>query len=91
MTRPKVNPYPHAGACAECRQRRECNYCGKALDRNRCTNGRCGSCHRDICTSGGVASPGHGFGKQGGAHYGARPMEVVTIMPGDRMPGEGPR
>ena len=29
---------------------------------DRCTNGRCGPCHRAYCTPGGSLEPGHGFG-----------------------------
>lgn len=44
---------------------RVCEVCGKGLreDYSRCTNGRCGECHRLYCTPGGDTSPGHGRGK----------------------------
>lgn len=61
-----VLPFPHPGGCAGCRSVRCCNYCGADIraDDGRCTNGRCSKCHRDICTPGGVNSPGHGYGGQ---------------------------
>lgn len=38
-----------------------CNVCGGPASREtRCTNGRCGRCHRTYCTGGGASSPGHG-------------------------------
>ena len=42
---------------------RECLVCGRstAHDPNRCTNGCCGDCHREFCTTGGATSPGHGI------------------------------
>lgn len=59
-------PYPHPGACAECRADGRCNYCGHAITRfDSCTNGRCGDCHSAVCTPGGLTTPGHGFGRQG--------------------------
>jgi hypothetical protein len=41
-----------------------CNVCGTDTrhDAGRCTNGRCGACHRACCTPGGETSPGHGLG-----------------------------
>jgi hypothetical protein len=55
--------YPHVGSCHGCRWMMVCNFCGQpALPSERCTNGRCGSCHGTQCTSGGVTYPGHGFG-----------------------------
>lgn len=58
-------PYPHQGGCEACRDTRVCNYCGGSLNPLRCTNGRCGNCHTDICTAGGSTERGHGFGQQG--------------------------
>lgn len=67
---PTVAPYPHQGACPECRKASRCNYCGKTKSfRDGCTNGRCSTCHMGVCTGGGVHGPGHGFGQQGGAHF----------------------
>lgn len=66
----KVRPYPHEGGCVECRRVAVCNYCGKpAALMTRCTNGRCRECHSAICTPGGITSPGHNYGKQGGKHF----------------------
>lgn len=60
-------PYPHEGACIECRTDRTCNFCGaKAPAYQRCTNGRCVQCHRTVCTGGGASDPGHAFGQVGG-------------------------
>lgn len=58
-------PYPHRGGCERCYAERRCNVCGVSTknDRGRCTNGRCSSCHRDVCTPGGETSPGHGYGR----------------------------
>lgn len=70
LTAPAVAPYPHEGACQECRAALDCNYCGgPALRATRCTNGRCSKCHATICTPGGVTESGHGFGEQGGKHF----------------------
>jgi hypothetical protein len=46
-------PYPHEGGCPQCRELRVCNSCGAALagDLGRCTNGRCGTCHRLVCVN----------------------------------------
>jgi hypothetical protein len=65
--------YPHAGACAECRAERRCNYCGEkwivtrpgSINDNHCTNGRCFSCHQTVCTEGGAITLGHAFGTVG--------------------------
>ena len=55
--------WPHAGGCEGCRNLRTCNVCGEPISREtRCTNGRCPTCHRMICTPNGVTSSGHGFG-----------------------------
>lgn len=56
-------PYPHEGGCHCCTYARVCNVCGEPLGSDRCTNGRCGRCHRSECTTGGQTSPGHGYGK----------------------------
>ena len=64
----KLAPYPHPGACPQCREARVCNYCGEALDAGRCTNGRCSTCHRRHCTPG----EAHAFGKQGASHFEVR-------------------
>jgi hypothetical protein len=47
---------------------RVCELCGKDTrhDSGRCTNGRCGDCHRQHCTPGGSDSPGHGRGEEFG-------------------------
>ncbi len=38
-----------------------CECCERVFHRwDRCTNGRCSSCHREHCTSGGATCPGHG-------------------------------
>jgi hypothetical protein len=83
VSRRPVLAYPHAGGCPECAARRECNACGAGIgnDRGRCTNGRCAACHATKCTPGGGTAPGHGFGAQGGAHYGPRPLGVEWIYP----------
>ncbi len=39
-----------------------CRTCDKKLGSDRCTNRRCGACHRSLCTPGGNTSPGHGVG-----------------------------
>jgi hypothetical protein len=41
-----------------------CEVCGKLTSQSsgRCTNGRCGECHRQHCTTGGEHGPGHGRG-----------------------------
>lgn len=58
--------FPHEGACNDCHTARRCNYCGESVTvATRCTNGRCMTCHRDVCTPGGTTAPGHGFGTQG--------------------------
>ena len=37
-----------------------CEVCERAFHEwDRCTNGRCPSCHRTHCTGGGATSPGH--------------------------------
>lgn len=43
---------------------RVCEVCGcnTSKDAGRCTNGRCGDCHRKHCTPGGDVAPGHGRG-----------------------------
>ena len=43
---------------------RTCTACGRDITRDphRCTNGRCGGCHQNLCTPGGKTSPGHGLG-----------------------------
>lgn len=72
MPEQTVAPYPHEGGCAMCREMRLCNACGESLRGagvGRCTNGRCRSCHESTCTSGGITSPGHGYGRQGGKHF----------------------
>lgn len=58
-----VKPFPHPGGCPGCRSVRCCNYCGADIrqDAGRCTNGRCGHCHRTICTP----DEAHGYGRQG--------------------------
>lgn len=40
-----------------------CEVCGAVTSSGeRCTNGRCATCHRDHCTPGGITAPGHGRG-----------------------------
>lgn len=58
---------PHQGACPQCRSLKLCNYCGADMPKqiDRCTNGRCIRCHRNVCTAGGATSSGHGFGRVG--------------------------
>lgn len=41
---------------------RQCEVCDQTLGPDRCTNRRCGECHRAYCTSGGNTEPGHGLG-----------------------------
>lgn len=60
-----AKPYPHPGGCGLCHHTKVCNYCGAPKRGLGCTNGRCGTCHRAICTPGGETAAGHGFGKQG--------------------------
>lgn len=65
--------YPHEPACSECRTLRLCNVCGSpATIDQRCTNGRCGSCHSVVCTSGGATDSGHGFGERSAAELQAK-------------------
>jgi hypothetical protein len=65
-----IAAYPHEGGCPQCRELRVCNACGAALagDLGRCTNGRCGKCHRTRCvmTAGGST---HGYGLRGSSHF----------------------
>ena len=56
-----TKPFPHEGGCLQCREQRACNACGRPLDKDHCTNGRCGACHRAKCGFGGTTSRGHGF------------------------------
>lgn len=41
---------------------KHCEVCGTDItkDRDRCTNSRCGKCHRQWCGPGGETAPGHG-------------------------------
>lgn len=77
---PDLNAYPHGVSCPECRRERRCNHCG-AETGYPCTNGRCSACHLDVCTPGGITTPGHGSGLPPGAgarHYVERRKRVVT-------------
>ena len=47
--RHETTTHPHGSGCPGCRKARICNVCGKALKYNRCTNGRCASCHVRYC------------------------------------------
>lgn len=43
----------HLIACEHCRKEKICNFCSGSLgslDSGRCTQGRCNSCHRTICS-----------------------------------------
>jgi len=57
--------FPHEGGCMGCLVEDTCNACGGSTAAGRCTNGRCFRCHVAHCTSGGNASPGHGYGPLG--------------------------
>lgn len=55
--------YPHEGGCPCCREQGRCNVCGAQIQAStRCSNGRCLRCHDRVCTPGGIAGPGHGYG-----------------------------
>lgn len=64
LTAVVVNPhggsFPHDPMCQACGDARECNFCGKKLERNsKCTNNRCAECHATVC------APGHHFWREG--------------------------
>lgn len=58
------SPVRPAGRRRSADRRSTCECCGvdTTRDQGRCTNGRCGSCHRQHCTPGGSTTPGHGRG-----------------------------
>lgn len=69
MKNHETSDYPHDGGCEGCRDSGVCNVCGtRVAGRDaaapKCTNGRCMSCHRDVCTGGGDTTPGHGYGSE---------------------------
>ena len=60
--KPKIEfTFPHGVSCADCREEKRCNHCGKPgtewrgytpfMDGwpDRCTNGRCPECCRNQC------------------------------------------
>lgn len=44
-------PFPHAGACADCREAERCNVCGASTRPAVCTNGHCMLCHAAVCST----------------------------------------
>lgn len=63
-----IGPHPHQGGCEGCRKAAQCNVCGgPAGSAQRCTNGRCATCHVVVCTPGGLTGPGHGHGSRAAA------------------------
>lgn len=64
-------PLPHGVGCPGCRSAGECNECGASyvrptgetprgktvFDVDRCTNGRCMSCHATVCGQGEAHAP----------------------------------